>query len=405
VRYVIGAGLDVTERRRLEQQLRQAQKMETLGTLVGGIAHDFNNQLTVILGNLELVLGGLPPEAPGRVELSDAEQAARRCADMTQRLLMFARRRVGRPQAVDVNHAVAEAVRLLQRVLPATIGVEVRCQADAWPAWADPTQLCQVLMNLAVNARDAMPEGGTLTLATANREADAAWCAGRVGARPGRYAVLSVSDTGCGMTPEVQARIFEPFFTTKEVGQGTGLGLAVVFGIVQAHGGWIDVASTPGRGSRFEVCLPAAEAAAPVAEAAPPPARGAGECVLVVDDEELVRNLARSVLERRGFRVLTAADGEEALAAYRARPTEIDAVLLDLTMPRLGGLQALRRLREINPEVRVVISSGHTMYSDAERMLAAGARAFAAKPYRAEELVRKVREALDGAESPLANPT
>jgi two-component system cell cycle sensor histidine kinase/response regulator CckA len=316
---------------------------------------------------------------------------------------------VGRA-APAAGAAVAETVRLLQRVLPATIGVEVRCQADAWPVLADSTQLHQVLMNLAVNSRDAMPDGGTLTMAVANRVLDADYCAGRVDARPGRFVAMSVTDTGSGMTPEVAARIFEPFFTTKEVGQGTGLGLAVVFGIVQAHRGWIAVDSAAGRGSTFEVYLPAAPALlAPAAEAvradAPAEAEG-GCCVLVVDDEDLVRTLAGSVLERAGFQVLTAADGEEALAVYRARASEIDLVLLDFTMPKMTGLQVLRQLRRIDPDVRVVVSSGHTVYTDGERLQAAGARAFLAKPYAPDELIRRLRAVLDGAEvAPLGNPS
>jgi PAS domain S-box-containing protein len=396
MRYVICTGIDVTNQRHLEEQLRQSQKMETLGTLVGGIAHDFNNQLTVILGNLDLVLGSMPAGSPWHRELTDAERASRRCAEMTQGLLTFAQRRTGQTKPVNLNQLVAEAVRLLQRVLPSTIHVEVQVDPQVWSVQADSTQLHQVIMNLAVNARDAMPNGGELVLATTNLVLDANDCTGRVEARPGRYVLLAVRDTGAGISPEVQARIFEPFFTTKAVGQGTGLGLAIVFGIVKAHAGWIEVGSTPGVGSLFQVYLPATEK----------PSVGSGEferlrlsrgkeCIFVVDDEEMVRKLARSVLEMWGYRVLTAEDGAEAVAVYQTRSDEIDLVLLDYTMPRLTGLQVLERMRGINPDVRVIFSSGHTANSEVDQLLAAGARGFVAKPYRPTELVQQIRQVLD----------
>jgi PAS domain S-box-containing protein len=265
-RYVIGTGLDVTEQRELEEQLRHAQKMETLGTLVGGIAHDFNNQLAVALGNLELILAGLGADAPARGQLQDAERAARRCAEMTQGLLTFSRRRPDQPAAVDLNAVLAEAGRLLPRVLPATVRVLVQPEPRLWSVQANTGQAHQVLMNLAVNAHEAMPEGGTLLLTTRNHHVEEADCLRDAEARPGRYAVLSVSDTGCGMTAEVQRRIFEPFFTTKPVGQGTGLGLAMVYGIVKACGGWVRVTSEPGRGATFEVYWPAASGPPPAEE-------------------------------------------------------------------------------------------------------------------------------------------
>jgi PAS domain S-box-containing protein len=402
-RHVIGAGLDVTEQRRLEEQLRQAQKMETVGTLVGGIAHDFNNQLTIILGNLALLRADLADDARVSRELIDAEQATQRCADMTQSLLTFSRRRIPRPQLLDLNELVAETVRLLQRLLPPVVHVVARDEAGPAAVSGDRTQLHQVLMNLAVNARDAMPDGGTLTVTTARAAVDAAYCARNVEARPGNFLVLTVEDTGAGMSPEVRSRLFEPFFTTKPAGLGTGLGLAVVYGIVKAHGGWISVASTPGQGSTFRVYLPAVLAeAVRVEESAPPPVRGGHECIMVVDDEDLVRNLAQCVLERWGFRVLTAADGEQALATYRARGPEIDLVVLDFTMPLLTGLQVLRQLQRLNPAVRVIFASGHADANESEMFLAAGARAFVPKPYRPEELIRRVRQVLDDPGTPPA---
>jgi PAS domain S-box-containing protein len=395
LRYVIGTGTDITDQRRLEEQLRQAQKMETLGTLVGGIAHDFNNHLTVILGNLGLVLADLPAGADGRRELADAERAAQRCADMTRGLLTFSRRRMGQSRPLNLNQLVAEVTRLLRRLLPATIRIDIRAEPNLWTLNADSTQLHQVLMNLAVNARDAMPQGGTLKLATANQTLDAKDCALNVEARPGRFVVLTVQDTGTGIAPDVRDRIFDPFFTTKDVGQGTGLGLAVVFGIIKAHHGWITVASKPGQGCTFQVNLPAAEVPTqPAPEPAASPASGGHECILVVDDEDLVRNLVSSILERRGFRVLTATDGEEAVAIYRDWSQEIDLVLLDMTMPRLSGIQVCQLLQQINPSVRVLFSSGHLSAAERDRLIASG-EPFVPKPYKPEELVRILRQVLD----------
>jgi len=286
--------------------------------------------------------------------------------------------------------------------MPAAITIQRQLDADLWPVNADRTQLHQLLMNLAVNARDAMAVGRignpshVLTLSTANQVLDERDCAGRVDWRPGEFVVLAVSDTGTGMTPEVEARLFEPFFTTKKLGQGTGLGLAMVFGIVKAHQGWITVTTAPSQGSLFRVYLPAA--AIPIAElpeAPPGLIRGGHECILVVDDEPLVCKLVRAILERWGFQVLTAADGEEALALYQEHSAVIDLVLLDFAMPGLTGLQVLGELQKIDPEVQVVFSSGHILGSDTDQLLAAGARAFLAKPYRPEELVGKIRQVLD----------
>jgi PAS domain S-box-containing protein len=405
-RHVIGVGLDVTEQRRLEAQLAQARKLETLAALVGGIAHDFNNQLTAVLGNLALLADDLrrldaPPGGPGPRDLlpaaADAERAARRCADMTARLLTFSRGRVGSPQRLRLNELLPEAARLLREELPPEVRIAVEAPDDVWPVEADWGQLYQALHALAGNAREAMPEGGALTLALANREVGPAECAADVRARPGRFVELTVRDEGEGMTPEVQARLFEPFFTTRKAGRAAGLGLATAFGVIKGHKGWISVESAPGRGAAFHVFLPAAAAPpAPAREPSAAPARGRSEGVLVVDDEEMVRALAALVLERRGFRALTAAGGEEALALYRARRTEIDLVLLDYSMPGMNGLEVLEALKALDPEVCVVFSSGYAQDGDAAPLLAAGGRAFVPKPYQPDELVRALRDVLDG---------
>jgi PAS domain S-box-containing protein len=430
VRCVIGIGLDVTEQRRLEDHLARARKMETLAKMIGGIAHDFNNQLTAILGNLSLVLadfrrlcpertarGSEPPALhPPRSVLeawlpavAGAEQAAQRCARMTARLLVFSRGRVGpmRPRLLD--QVVSEAVRLLQPDLPPSIRVEFVARGERWPVEADVTQLHELLVNLATNARNAMPDGGTLTLAVTGRVLGPEDCAAQPEARPGPVMELLVQDTGHGMTPEVLSRLFEPFFTTRRTGPGSGLGLAVVFGIVKGHGGWITVESTPGVGTAFRLCFPAKVPAAEDAEPAAPSwangncpgsksggatSPGGQETILVVDDEPLVRDLARAVLERSGFRVLTADDGADALREYRAQAGRIDLILLDYTMPQMTGLQVMQALRAENAPVKVVLSSGYVTDGDVEQFLATGARAFVPKPYLPQQLVHTIRKVL-----------
>jgi len=414
VRYVICTGIDITEQRQLEEQLRQARKMETLGALVGGIAHDFNNQLTAVLGNLGLVLSDLHPGKPsdehphvlhlpvGRTlndlvsSLRDAERAGQHCAEITQRLLTFSRGRVGAVRTLTVSPLLGEAVRSLQRALPPSIQVEVREADVLWPVLADPAQLHQVLISLLTNANEAMPQGGRITLFATNRTLDAADCVANLESRPGRFVAVSVRDTGCGIAPEVRRHLFEPFFTTKGNGQGAGMGLAMAYGIIRAHKGWIEVESEVGQGSTFTILLPATEKLAPIpTPPRPPNAPPTGECVLIVDDEDLVRNLARITLERRGFRCLTARDGEEGLAVFRRHQADIDVVLLDYVMPRLTGLQVFQVLKEIDPDVNVVFSSGYTMDNDSDQLLATGARAFLPKPYHPEELLRTLRRVLD----------
>jgi two-component system, cell cycle sensor histidine kinase and response regulator CckA len=405
VNYVIGVGLDVTEQRRLEGQLRRTQKLDTLATLVGGIAHDFNNQLTVVIGNLNLALedlrsadvSGLALDEPARANLLaltlGAEEAAQRCADITVRLSTFSRGRIGLRQELRLNELLPEALRLLEPELPPSIRVSVEAADDVWPINGDWAQLHQVIHALALNGRDAMPEGGVLTLALHNRIVGAAEQAVELEARAGRFVELLIRDNGVGMTEEVRARLFEPFFTTKQTGHGAGLGLSEVYGVVKGHQGWIEVETEPGRGSTFRLYLPAAEETPAAAPTPSPPAQG-GQCVLVVDDEDMVRDLARTVLERHGLRVLVAADGDEALAQYGAHHGEINLVLLDYSLPGMTGLQVFEELRKIEPQLCVVFASGYALEGDASPLLAAGGRAFIAKPYRPEELMEAVRKAL-----------
>jgi PAS domain S-box-containing protein len=395
---VLGIFWDVTEQRNLEAQLRQAHKMEAVGKLAGGIAHDFNNLLTGILGNLALALSDLPGNHPSRELLANAEVAGQRAAELTRQLLGFSRRTPLLPQPLGLNAAIHETVRLLRRTVDPRIEVVIHTSADLWPVEADPGQINQVLMNLCLNARDAMPEGGRLTLETANVCLDDAQASRFTGGRAGEFVCLRVQDTGHGIPPAILDRIFEPFFTTKEPGKGTGLGLAMVFGIVQQHQGWVDCLSQVGKGTCFEVYLPRLTTTAP----APEPShddngvRGGHETILLVDDEAVVGRLGQTILERHGYRVLLAADGQQALEVYRRHQADIQLVILDLAMPRLSGPDTLRALRQLKPDVAVLISSGYSSDEDLRSVEREGVLGFVAKPYRPADLARRVRAALDG---------
>ena len=397
VRAVVVNYRDVTERDRLEEQLRQSSKMEAVGRLAGGIAHDFNNLLTVILGNLELLRSGADPVEAAEL-MATSERAARQAAELTRQMLGFARRQPVRVAVVDLNGLLRESLGMLRRSIDPRIAVRFVPAPDLRAVAADPVQFQQVVMNLCLNARDAMPDGGTLTVETANATAPPA--ARAENRCPDGCVRLSVTDTGVGMTDEVRAKVFEPFFTTKDVGKGTGLGLAVVYGVAQAHGGWVECHSQPGRGSRFEVYLPCAavEAAAPLAvAAAPAPDRGRGETVLVADDEPGVRELAKAALQMNGYRVLTAEDGAEAVAVFGREAGRIGVVILDATMPRMSGRQAFEAIRTINPTARVLFASGYP----AGDLLADDpppGTAFLHKPYTPTELATEVRRLLDAAE-------
>ncbi len=412
---------DTTERRALEDQLRQVQKLESVGTLAGGIAHDFNNLLTGILGYTRLVKGRLPVEDANRKKLELIEKSAMRAAELTAQLLTFSRRAATRQAPTDLNDTVTRVVEDLRGKMPPAIEVVFEGAADLWTASADVGMLEQMLLHLCANAREAMPQG-RLLIATANRTITAADRQTNLEARPGRFVTLTVKDNGRGIDPAILPRVFEPFFTTKGLGQGAGMGLAIVHGAVKGHDGWIEATSEPGRGSCFVVHFPVWDpevAARRVATASPsdllerlagvaparraasdpaPPGRsGPQRTVLAVDDESTVLALARDILEMHGYKVLTARNGEEALRVYGKHAGGIDLVLLDLTMPVMGGLECFRRLRQIDARVRVLVSSGFSSESTATEMMRDGAVAYVQKPYDIDALARIVRQVIDQA--------
>jgi two-component system cell cycle sensor histidine kinase/response regulator CckA len=391
---LIITGRDVTEQNQLEDQLRQSQKLEAVGRLAGGIAHDFNNLLTVILGNLELIRGGTAGDDESELLIS-TERAARQAADLTKQMLGFARRQPLRTATLDLNGIVQEAVGLLRRTIDPRIAIRLNTAADLRPVAADPVQIQQVLMNLCLNARDAMLDGGTLTVETAN--ADEVTRSGiEENAPAGGFVRVSVSDTGVGMSEDVRTKIFEPFFTTKDVGQGTGLGLAVVYGVARAHGGWVNCTSSPGSGSRFDVFLPRGvtsdELAIAPAVAVNLPARGRGEAVLLADDEPLVRSLARNALERQGYRVFVASDGAEAVEVFQRENGNVALVILDASMPVMSGQQACAAMRKRKPATKVLFASGHPMNEINPNDPTTG---FLHKPYTPSTLAAAVRDMLD----------
>lgn len=381
--------VDVTEHRALDERYFHAQKMEAVGTLAGGIAHEFNNLLTAILGQVSLALFDLPPDHALVPGLRDSQQAALRAADLTRQLLEFGRRAPSQLQPTDLREAVEQALPLVQASLDPRIEIERRDAEDLWVVQADVAQLGQVLMNLCVNARDAMPEGGRLVIALRNVPADAA-----DGGR-GDHVVLEVADFGQGMTPEVRARMFEPFYTTKRPDRGTGLGLAVVHSIVEQHSGWIECDSDPGEGTRFRVCLPRVHVDADPLPVPVTDARGHGETVLVADDEESIRNLSRAVLERHGYRVILAANGAEAVELFRSHRELIALVLLDRTMPQMSGPEALAAIREMAPGVPALLASGYGAREGAPAGGASIPDGFLPKPFSPDQVARAVRAALD----------
>jgi PAS domain S-box-containing protein len=394
---MIGAMMDVTQRKQLEEELRQAQKMEAVGRLAGGVAHDFNNLLTVITGRSVMLLGRLKADDPLRRSVEQIQKTADRAAALTRQLLAFSRKQVLQRKNLDLNSTVEEISAMLRRLIGEDIDLLLTLRPDAGRVNADPGQLEQVLMNLAVNARDAMPRGGTLGVETGRVELPPP-PAHRPDALPaGPYAVLRVIDTGVGMDAATQARIFEPFFTTKEPGKGTGLGLSMVHGVVRQHGGEIRVRSVVGGGATFEIYLPQIEASAEAAGTTEVPARPATghETILVAEDEDDVRALAREILERQGYTVLEAADGAQALQVYEKEGERIDLNLTDVVMPRMSGRELVDRVRATRATMPVLYMSGYTEDAILRHGVRDASMLLLGKPFAPADLVGKVREVLD----------
>jgi PAS domain S-box-containing protein len=388
---------DVTERKRLEDQLRQAQKMEAVGRLAGGVAHDFNNLLTAILGYCNLVLDEIPAQDPLRQDLEEIRHAGERAAALTRQLLAFSRRQMLQPQIIDINNLVWQMEKMLRRLIGEDIELVTALAPDLMHVKVDPGSIEQVLVNLAVNARDAMPVGGQLTIETALIDLDAAYAETHVTVVPGPYVMLAVSDSGQGMDADTRARIFEPFFTTKEQGKGVGLGLSTVYGIVKQSGGYIWVYSEPGHGTVFKVYLRPSEAAAaaqPVEPAAEADRNRGWETVLLVEDEDAVRALAREVLRRQGYVVLEARHGLDALRVAERHQDPIHLMVTDVVMPHMSGRDLARRLGDVRPNMKVLFMSGYTDHAVVHRDLTPGS-AFLQKPFTPESLARKVRNVLD----------
>jgi PAS domain S-box-containing protein len=387
---------DVTEQRRLQQQVLQSQKMEAVGRLAGGIAHDFNNLLTVITSYSDLLLEDLGKDDPKRDDVEQVRKAAEGAASLTRQLLAFSRQQVLAPRVVSLNAVVDSLQKILRRVIGEDVELATALAPDLGAVKADVGQLEQVLMNLTVNARDAMPTGGKLTIETANVEHDPAYARAREGAAVSRFVMLAVTDTGVGMDEATKARIFEPFFTTKEAGKGTGLGLATVYGIVNQSGGFIWVYSEPGNGTSFKIYLPRVDAPAEGVKAAGSVSVPRGtETVLLVEDAAAVRAVAKQVLQRQGYTVLEAPHGEAALHLAQKHRGRIHLLLTDVVMPVLSGRRLAEQLAPLRPDMKVLYASGYTDDSVVRHGILESGTAYLQKPFTPDSLARKVREVLD----------
>jgi two-component system, cell cycle sensor histidine kinase and response regulator CckA len=386
---------DITEQKRIENQLLRAQRMESIGTLAGGIAHDFNNILAPVLMATEMLqLNAFDPET--KRWLAIIRENAERGADLVKQVLTFARGLEGERIIVQVKHIIKDLVKVLKQTLPKSINVKYEIEPELWIVQADPTQIHQVLMNLCINARDAMLLGGTLTLTAQNIILDEHYARVHIDAVPGEYLLITVADTGAGIPEEIQDRIFDPFFTTKEIGKGTGLGLATTITIVRSHGGFINVYSEPNRGTKFSFYIPALEVEQGTRKSAESVSfpRGAGEMILVVDDEENIREITKATLEKFGYHVLTATDGTDAMAIYAQRRAEIMLVLTDIAMPYMDGTALIRAVRKIDQQEKIVAMSGLMNSEQTADLQNLNVNAFLSKPFTAESLLKKLAEIL-----------
>ena len=397
ITHFIAVKQDITARKGLEEQFRQAQKMQAVGRLAGGVAHDFNNLLTIINGYSEMVLERLPTEDPFYAQIGEIRKAGERAAALTRQLLAFSRRQVLEPHVLDLNTLIADVSKMLCRLIGEDVNMITVKGHRLGRVMADPGQIEQILMNLAVNSRDAMPGGGKLTIETADVELDEEFARNHFPTKPGSYVMLAVNDTGCGMTPEVMVHIFEPFFTTKEKGKGTGLGLATVYGIVKQSGGYIWVDSEPGKGTTVKIYLPRVEQPAEVLASPEPltsPALGT-ETVLLVEDESSVRLLTYRILEEQGYKILQARNGEEAILVAERYKDPIHLLATDVVMPGMSGPQLAEQLATLHRETKVLYLSGYTDDAIVYHGLLSSGPAFLQKPFTPKALAHKVREILD----------
>lgn len=394
---ILVVNTDITETKQLEAQFFRAQRLESLGTLASGIAHDFNNILTPVLAVSQLLPLKLPDlDEQSQELLKMLENSARRGAALVKQILSFAREEEGRRHRVQVRHLLSEVVQIAQQTFPKSIAViNDLVNKDLWTVWADATQLHQVLMNLCINARDAMPNGGTLTISAENILIDEQYARIDLDAKVGPYIVISIADTGTGIRPEISERIFEPFFTTKKLGQGTGLGLSTAIGIIKSHGGFLKVYSELGRGSQFKVYLPATEGVQTQQTEDSNLPKGNGELILVVDDELAIREITKTLLEKYNYQVLTASDGIEAIAIYNQHQERIAIVLMDMMMPSMDGSTTIRALHKINPQLKIIATSGLTSNKKLVEATGVGIESFLPKPYTAKELLETLKKLIE----------
>lgn len=395
---VLISARDLTVRKQLEMQLQHAQKMEAVGTLAGGMAHEFKNVLQLIMGLSELLLSDKTEQHPDYLKLSRILRSVERANQLTYQLLTFSRRIESALKQVNLNDLLEKILELLRSTLPKMIDIRLQLGSGLHSIKADPAQVEQIITNLCINARDAMPEGGELILTTKRVVFDESFCKNHLGATPGEYVCMSISDTGSGMDAETLEHIFEPFFTTKEVGRGTGLGLAIVYGIVKNHRGYISCDSKPGQGTTFGVHFPAVQEVQSGPSLELPDSQkqlGGNETLLLVDDEELILESARELLEPYGYKVLTANQGEEAISLLlHNKDTKVDLVLLDLNMPGMGGEKCLEELRKAYPAIKILITSGYPVRGERRKLIEEDASGFLSKPYKLKDLLKKLREVL-----------
>jgi len=396
---ILAIGQDITKRRSIEEQLRQSQKMEAIGTLAGGIAHDFNNILTTIIGNAELALMDVIKDESLRKEIEEIKKAGEKAASLTRQLLAFSRKQIVQPEILDINESLIDIEKMLGRLIGEDVELLTIQASELWQVEIDPGQIEQMIMNLAVNARDAMPKGGKLTVGTANADLDKNYFRehGIKGEKPGHYVMLTISDTGSGMDKETQEHIFEPFFTTKEVGKGTGLGLSTIYGIVKQNNGFIWIYSEPGKGTTFKVYLPVVKGDADQEEKEQTPVGdlSGSETVLIVEDNDSLRNFVQKVLYIYGYRTLNAENGEDALRVCKEHDGQIDLMITDVVMPKMGGREAAKRLQPLYPRMKVIYMSGYTDNAIVHHGVLEPGLNFLEKPFTPEGLARKVRGALD----------